>query len=53
VQILDLTALMSVYGKDSTSDEYEQKYDFNDDKEIQILDMSTLMSNYSEGREIE
>ena len=28
-------------------------YTFNDDKEIQILDMSTLMSNYSEGREIE
>jgi len=44
---------MNVYGKDSTSQEYDQKYDFNDDKEIQILDMSTLMSNYSESREIE
>ena len=44
---------MNVYGKDSTSQEYDKKYDFNDDKEIQILDMSTLMSNYSESREIE
>ena len=44
---------MNVYGKDDTSEEYDEKYDFNDDKQIQILDMTTLMSNYSEGRDIE
>ncbi len=45
--------VLSFYGIDNTSEQYNEKYDFNGDGQIQALDYAVTLNNYSKTREIQ
>ena len=53
IEILDVSELTTIFGVVETDSSYDIKYDFDDDNEVGILDISAIIANYSMIRVIE
>lgn len=53
IQLVDLSDLVSLYGINDTNEKYDIRFDFNNDKQIQLQDMSKIIENYSKARIVE